>query len=87
MPGQEDYSQQSTSESATNKKSKRGKQLNDSSKGRDALGFETQSDCSWLLKSDHDPEFPLTPSTKTLALKSILLRGFAEAPLDKVCIS
>ncbi len=58
------------------------------SKGRDALGFEpSTSDSTWVAKSDYDPNFPLTPSSKTTALKSILLKGFADAPMDKVCIS
>lgn len=55
------------------------------SKGIDALGFEPAThDSSWITKSDKDPNFPLVPSSKTLALKSILWRGFEEAPLDKV---
>lgn len=86
---QEDDDQPSGSASASasnnpkvSKKNKLGPKL----KGRDVLGFEPGSDCSWLVKSDYDPEFPLTPSSKTLVLKTLLLRGFAEAPLDKVCI-
>ncbi|KAE8441985.1 hypothetical protein EG329_004111 [Mollisiaceae sp. DMI_Dod_QoI] len=57
------------------------------SKGRDALGFEpSTSDSTWVAKSDYDPNFPLTPSSKTTALKSILLKGFADAPMDKVVV-
>lgn len=54
------------------------------SKGLDALDFEPAVESTWLEKSDNDPEFSLTPSTKTAALKSTLLKGFDEAPLDKV---
>ncbi|CZS91311.1 related to protein RIS1 [Rhynchosporium graminicola] len=57
------------------------------SKGKDLMGFEPKTaDSSWVTKSDIDPDFPLTPSTKTAALKALLLKGFAEAPLDKVVI-
>ncbi|KAH7309256.1 SNF2 family N-terminal domain-containing protein [Rhexocercosporidium sp. MPI-PUGE-AT-0058] len=57
------------------------------SKGRDLMGFEpVTNDSSWLTKSDRDEGFPLTPSTKTTALKALLLKGFEEAPLDKVVI-
>ncbi|KUJ16639.1 uncharacterized protein LY89DRAFT_647352 [Mollisia scopiformis] len=57
------------------------------SKGRDALGFEPfTADSTWVTKSDNNPDFPLTPSSKTTALKSILLRGFVDAPFDKVVI-
>ncbi|TVY33570.1 putative ATP-dependent helicase, partial [Lachnellula subtilissima] len=56
------------------------------SKGRDALNFEPAVESIWLYKSDVDPEFPLTPSAKTTALKATLLKGFEEAPLDKVVI-
>jgi hypothetical protein len=35
--------------------------------------------------SDNCPEdFPLTASAKTTVLKALLLRGFIEAPFDKV---
>lgn len=56
------------------------------SKGRDELGFEpaTPTDATWVTKSDHDPDFPLAPSSKTTALKALLLKGFEDAPLDKV---
>jgi hypothetical protein len=49
------------------------------------LGFEPSAIGTWITKSD-DPSknFPLAPSAKTTALKSILLKGFVEAPLDKV---
>lgn len=54
-------------------------------KGRDLMGIEPVTKCSqWINRSDHDPKFPLTPSAKTTALKAILLKGFTEAPLDKV---
>ena len=56
------------------------------SKGRDLMGFEPiTNDSTWVTKSDKDDGFPLTPSTKTTALKALLLKGFEEAPLDKVC--
>lgn len=56
------------------------------SKGRDLLGFEPGiGDSTWVTKSDSDEGFPLTPSTKTTALKALLLKGFDDAPTDKVC--
>jgi hypothetical protein len=56
------------------------------SKGRDALGFEPGLNTgeAWVSRSDWDADFPLTPSGKTTALKAVLLKGFVEAPLDKV---
>jgi hypothetical protein len=54
------------------------------SKGRDVLGFEPMAESTWLTQSDTDESFPLTPSAKTAALKATLLKGFEEAPLDKV---
>lgn len=57
------------------------------SKGVDALGFEPSTkDNTWVTRSDHDPAFPLLPSAKTTALKALLLKGFEEAPDDKVVI-
>lgn len=51
------------------------------------MGFEPYTAHStWLTHSDRDPNFPLVPSAKTAALKSVLLKGFTEAPLDKVRI-
>jgi len=64
-------------------KKKLGKKYN--SKGLDALGFEPSTkDSTWVHQSDVDPDFPLAPSAKTTALKAILLKGFIEAPTDKV---
>lgn len=58
----------------------------ENSKGRDALGFEMYTPFStWLTQSDTDPTFPLTSSAKITALKALLLKGFREAPMDKVC--
>ncbi|KAK0112612.1 hypothetical protein ONS95_014355 [Cadophora gregata] len=55
------------------------------SRGRDLMGFEPMTnDSTWISKSDREPGFVLTPSTKTTALKALLLKGFEEAPLDKV---
>ncbi|CZR69452.1 related to protein RIS1 [Phialocephala subalpina] len=67
---------------------KKGKQATSKySKGRDALGFEPATgDSTWVAKSDCDADFPLTPSSKTTALKSILLHTFMQAPLDKAVI-
>ncbi|TVY39756.1 putative ATP-dependent helicase, partial [Lachnellula occidentalis] len=56
------------------------------SKGRDAMGFEPVVESLWLYKSDVEPDFSLAPSAKTTALKATLLKGFEEAPLDKVVI-
>lgn len=54
------------------------------SKGCDALGFEPKvADSTWVARSDRDG-FPLVPSSKTAALKAILLKGFNDAPMDKV---
>ena len=51
------------------------------------MDFEPSTgDSTWVARSDWDREFPLAPSAKTTALKSILLKGFVDAPLDKVCI-
>jgi hypothetical protein len=62
------------------------KQERSLSKGVDELGFEPSTkDSTWVTRSDHDPDFPLVPSAKTTALKALLLKGFEEAPLDKVC--
>jgi hypothetical protein len=61
--------------------------LPDGSQGRDALGFEPFTSETWVSRSDMDADFPLTPSTKTTALKSVLLKGFADAPVDKVCLA
>jgi hypothetical protein len=56
------------------------------SNGKDATGFEPHTKHStWLELSDNKPdEFPLTASAKTTALKALLLKGFTEAPFDKV---
>jgi hypothetical protein len=69
-----------------NPRARKGKKyiLPAESKGRDALGFEPAVESLWLYKSDVDPDFPLAPSAKTAALKATLLKGFEEAPLDKV---
>jgi SNF2 family DNA or RNA helicase len=54
------------------------------SKGVDALGYEPKVDHStWVDKSDGN-DLPLVPSAKTVALKAILLKGFTDAPTDKV---
>lgn len=57
------------------------------SKGIDMMGFEPPSESTWIPKSDSDPEFEFTPSVKTGMLKALLLKGFHEAPLDKVSSS
>ncbi|KAI6708159.1 hypothetical protein JHW43_009312 [Diplocarpon mali] len=69
------------------RREKSKKKFKSSSKGVDMIGFEPSSkDSSWVAKSDFDPYFPFTPSSKTTALKALLLKGFEEAPLDKVVI-
>jgi hypothetical protein len=51
------------------------------------MGFEPFTKETWITKSDNPSGvFPLAPSAKTAALKSILLKGFVEAPLDKVSL-
>ncbi|QSZ30260.1 hypothetical protein DSL72_004782 [Monilinia vaccinii-corymbosi] len=83
------------SESSSRDSNKRQKSSNDGSrrprgiksKGMDALNFEPfTKDSTWVTKSDYDPDFPLIPSAKTTALKALLLKGFEEAPDDKVVI-
>jgi hypothetical protein len=67
-------------------KNKKYKETHKNSKGKDASGFEPHTPYSqWLEMSDNDPEsFPLTASAKTTALKAILIKGFNDAPFDKV---
>lgn len=60
------------------------RRIHDSTLGRDALGTEPYTAETWLTRSDIDEDFPLTPSAKTAALKAVLLKGFKDAPLDKV---
>ncbi|PMD36328.1 hypothetical protein L207DRAFT_435119 [Hyaloscypha variabilis F] len=69
-------------------KPKKFKETHKGTKGKDATGFEPHTSHSeWLEMSDLHPEkFPLTASAKTTALKALLLRGFMEAPYDKVVI-
>ena len=68
-------------------KAKKYKETHSGTKGKDAMGFEPHTNHSeWLEMSDIKPEFPLTASAKTTALKALLLRGFTEAPYDKVRI-
>lgn len=95
LKGFEDVSEESSDmESETpaqnlGRKSRRGKnRVPENSKGRDALGFEMYTPFStWLTQSDTDPNFPLTSSAKITVLKALLLNGFREAPMDKVCFS
>jgi hypothetical protein len=55
--------------------------------GLDALNFEPKTKGeTWVTKSDCTPDLPLMPSSKTTALKAILLKGFDDAPLDKVSV-
>lgn len=72
--------------SSAGKRDKNGKygRLPAASQGRDALGFEPFTSETWVRRSDVDDDFPLAPSAKTTALKSVLLKGFADAPVDKV---
>ncbi|TGO68172.1 hypothetical protein BOTNAR_0029g00400 [Botryotinia narcissicola] len=88
------HNQAQESESSS-RASKRRKPNNDNSrhthgiksKGLDALDFEPfTKDNTWVTRSDYDPKFPLIPSAKTTALKALLLKGFEEAPDDKVVI-
>lgn len=54
-------------------------------KCRDAMGFEPKfKHSTWVSRSDYDEKLPLVPSAKTAVLKGILLKGFQEAPMDKV---
>ncbi|KAF7872861.1 uncharacterized protein EAF02_008932 [Botrytis sinoallii] len=92
MDSGHNQAQESESSSRANK---RRKTNNDNSrrthgiksKGLDALDFEPfTKDNTWVTRSDYDPKFPLIPSAKTTALKALLLKGFEEAPDDKVVI-
>lgn len=74
-----------THQSDNGRKSKK-RRIEANSKGIDFLGHEPPTESTWVPKSDHTPNFPLTPSAKTAALKAILLKGFNEAPLDKVSV-
>jgi hypothetical protein len=67
-------------------KPKKFKETHKGTKGKDASGFEPHTSHSeWLEMSDlHSEQFPLTASAKTTALKALLLKGFMEAPFDKV---
>jgi hypothetical protein len=78
----------SHSRTGTPSKSKKYRETHKGTKGKDASGFEPHTMHSeWLEMSDNRPEeFPLTASAKTTALKALLLRGFTEAPFDKVFI-
>jgi len=83
--GGEQSSRQSSVRNGYSAQSKKKIGKNNDSKGRDAMGFEPSTKHStWVHQSDTDPEFPLTASAKTVALKAILLKGFTEAPTDKV---
>ena len=75
-----------TQQSDNGRKSKK-RRIEANSKGIDLLGHEPLTESTWVPKSDYTPNFPLTPSAKTAALKAILLKGFDEAPLDKVSVS
>ncbi len=49
------------------------------------MGHEPYTaDSTWITRSDTDPNFPLAPSSKTVALKSMILKVMMNAPLDKV---
>jgi hypothetical protein len=76
----------SRSRTDTPGKNKKYKETHKNSKGKDVSGFEPHTPFSqWLEMSDNDPEsFPLTASAKTTALKAILIKGFTDAPFDKV---
>jgi hypothetical protein len=76
----------SRSRTGTPSKNKKYRETHKGTKGKDASGFEPHTVHSeWLEMSDNRPEeFPLTASAKTTALKALLLRGFTEAPFDKV---
>jgi hypothetical protein len=63
----------------------KGKRKGKNGPGTDEMGFEPKSASStWLNMSDRDPNAKLVPSTKVTVLKSLLLKGFEEAPMDKV---
>ncbi|KAH8678935.1 SNF2 family N-terminal domain-containing protein [Tricladium varicosporioides] len=86
----DEFSQSSPSRSRGRKhksKSSRKPKVHEGSKGRDMMGFEPYTpDATWLIQSDTVEGFDLPPSAKTTALKALLLKGFQEAPLDKVVI-
>lgn len=84
----QDPSNSSSSHTGTPSKSRKYRETHKGTKGKDASGFEPHTYHSeWLEMSDNFPEdFPLTASAKTTVLKALLLRGFTEAPFDKVVI-
>jgi hypothetical protein len=67
-----------------NKRKRKLLPISEKSKGRDMTGFEPRSESTWINKSDEEENFKLVPSAKTGVLKSLLLKGFEEAPMDKV---
>ena len=85
---EDDESMDGESPNLSGKRKKFGnKHGSQGSKGCDKLGFEPKvTHSTWVRKSDAG-DFPLAPSAKTAALKSILLRGFQTAPMDKVSAS
>ena len=78
----ENFEDDEQSDFHSNRRSKGRKARN--GPGTDEMGFEPKTKSTWLAMSDKDPNFPLLPSVKTTILKSILLKGFEKAPMDKV---
>ena len=84
----EDNMESSPLPSSQGSKPKKRKEQHGSggSKGVDSFMYEPKvAGSTWVDKSDAD-NFPLVPSAKTTALKALLLKGFADAPFDKVRI-
>jgi hypothetical protein len=74
--------------SSKRRKTSKSNDRNGGGKGKDVLEFDpTTKYITCIAKSDSDETFDLVPSAKTAALKAILLKGFEDAPLDKVRIS
>ena len=79
----DDASEADDEDNGTKRKGQKLPKIAEDSKGRDLNGFEPRSHSTWLPLSDKD-KIKLVPSSKTAVLKSLLLSGFRESPLDKV---
>lgn len=89
MQSGDDYDGESVTsedEMLENQQSRRSRnKRNKAGPGTDEMGFEPKTRHSaWLAMSDKDQNSTILPSVKTAILKSILLKGFEEAPMDKV---
>lgn len=86
----DDYDQESITsedEMSDNQPSRWNRKKKKNSPGTDEMGFEPKTKRSaWIAMSDKDRETSILPSVKSTILKTILLKGFDEAPMDKVLL-